>query len=499
MSGTFNPSSPPVLPGVYTHYSAVPGTALPSGAGGLVAIPLTHNWGPANTLTFLGSFGNWESLFGTDESQGRRAVYDAFRGEGVEGRGGASGVYVVRMASSSAAKAVVKLNNPAKANAVTIKGRYPGTRGNRLQIIASAVVAGKQTITVLDGTAELESFSVIIAEENALKLLVAAINAVSPWVEAELVAEGATGIEPGTTALASGADGATLTGEDWTNGVNRLNDVDFALVAPYDLPWTAGEPGASVRATVNLLKAWRLAQAEAGHRFTLVVGGALEEDPATAVQRALEMADPGIITVGGPGVLDETFGKLSSSQLAARIAGIRAQRGETQAAHFARLGGTLPLAKSSGAMPTLTEIVTMVEAGVMCLQRDRYAAAPTRIVKDVNTWAPKPRTPQETERPRRVYGQPKKIQSMQQFANECEQELERTMIGKSTVNNSTRQAAAAFVLKKGGEREKSGAFQSKGITVKPEAGTEADDFVKLKVEIAFGNALAQLFLNASVS
>jgi hypothetical protein len=499
MSGTFNPTALPDLPGVYTRYSAAPSTALPPSPGGIVAVPIVHDWGPANTLVFVPSFGEFENIFGEDDTVGRRAIFDAFRGEGLEGLGGASGVYVVRMAASTAAAGAVILKNPAKAAAVSIKARYKGTRGNRLQILAGPVVEGKQTITILDGTAELESFTIVLAESGSLQNLVSTINAVSLWVEASLTAEGSTGLEPATSPLTGGLDGSTgLTGTDWLSNANLLNNVDFAIFAPYDLPWEPGEPGVAVRATINSLKAWRAEQAKGGHRFEIVFGGALEEDPATAILRAQELNDSPVMTVGGPGVLDELFGKRSSSQLAPRYAGIRAQRGETENADFARLSGCVPLPKSSGAGVTLTEVESMVHAGVISLQRDRYAPAPCRIVKEVTTWAPAPRTPAEAEKPRAIYGRPKNVMSMQQFANEAEELLETTMIGKTVVNDATRAAAAARVLTLGQNRIKSGAFQA-GFKVTPEPGSNSDEFIKLAIEIPFGRALAQLFLDATVS
>jgi hypothetical protein len=498
MSGIFNPSALPDLPGVYTDYEAAPNTTLPPSPGGIVSLPLTHDWGPANQAILLRSFGEWEKVFGTDESAGRRAVYMAFQGEGLEGAGGASAVYVNRMASAEAAAATIALKNPAATAAISVSARYKGTRGNRFKVTASPIVEGKQTITLLDGTAELESFPLEVAETGALKNLVALINAVSPWVEAALTTEGTTGLAAGTFALATGNDGATLVGADWLAGVQAFNDVDFAYLAPFDLPWAPGTPGKTVRETISSLQAWCDEQCNAGHRFTIVFGGALEEEPTTAVSRALELKDPVVMTVGGPGLTDEVFGKLSSSQLAPRIAGIRAQRGETQNAHFARLAGTLPLPKASGSAVTLNEYEEMVGAGVIALQRDRYAAAPTRIVKDVNTWQPADRTTQNEERPRNIYGNPKMVQSMQQFANEAEQDMAVEMIGKVVVNNTTRGIIAARVLKLAQPRIKTGAFQP-GVKVTPEPGSDSDDFVILKVEIAFGRALAQLFLKATVS
>lgn len=498
MSGNYSPSNVPTLPGVYSQTTATPRTTLPPSPGSTVALAVTHNWGPVDTPLVLDSFADWESNFGTDDGPGRTAVYGAFNGEGLEGAGGAGSVIVSRLAGASAHTARRTLKNPAAGNALQLDGIFPGTRGNRLNVTVAPINAGTQEIIILDDTAEIASYTYTIADPGALAGLAAVINAVGEWIRATVVLEGATGLAVGTFAFTIGDSGLTLTGADWVSGASQFNNLDFAFFAPYDLPWAQDVGSLSIRDAVNSLVAWTDDQNDAGHRFTLVVGGDLDELPTDAVARALSISNPNVITIGGPGVDDAIFGSLSSSQLAPRWAGIRAQRGEGHAAHFARLAGTVPRPKPDGTQLSLSEITAMVAGGVVALQRDRWTVAPTRAVKDVNTYAPAKDSAEEAARPRKIWGNPKFVMSIQQFANECEAEMEQEMIGKVIVNEATRQAAAARVLRKAKDRERIGAFQP-GVVVVPAPGTDDDESITLQVTLKFGRALAQLFLNSSVS
>lgn len=496
----------PVLPGVYPTYDAERRTVVPPNAGAAVALPIVHNWGPVGQPAYYEDFGAWEEDYGTDLTPGRIAVHGAFFGEGLEGWGGAGAVLVSRLAASDAAAAFVVLKATGGADALRIAGRYVGTRGNRFSLQVLPIVAGVQEVVLLDGTVELETWTYRIADPGALAGLRDQIGvAAAPLSEnvvATLVADSATGLAVGTFALTAGDDGDVLTGADWTNGVAPFDDFDFAFFAPYDLPWSPAVGAQSIRDAIGTIVAWRDQQEdERGHRFTVVVGGALDELPADAITRAGSLLAPGVMTVGGPGFNDDAFGGLSTSQLAPRIAGIRAQRGEGMSMDMARLAGGTPRLLPTGGRVALSSVVDMVQAGVVVLDRDRWTVAPTRIAADVNTYQPNigSADPDTTpaDRPKSIWGNPKFVLSMQQFANDAQAECEREMIGKVVVNDATRNAAAARVLRLAKAREKVGAF-SPGTVVEVVPGAATDKFVKLKVSLTFGRALTQLFIQATV-
>jgi hypothetical protein len=490
----------PVLPGVYPSYDAERRTVVPPNAGAVVAVPIIHTWGPVGDPQLFESFAQYEDTFGTDESPGRIAVYNAFVGEGLEGAGGAGAVLVSRLAGAAAATAQVVLNDTGAAAALTVRGAHPGTRGNRFSVQVLPVANGVQEVVILDGTVEVETYVFTIADPGARAGLVAQLNT-SDNVAATLGAEGAVALASGTFPLAGGADGNVLTGADWTDGAAGFEFFDFALFAPFDLPWAQGAGAASVRDAISALVAWRDDQESQGHRFTLVVGGALDELPADAIARAQSYANPGVITVGGPGFNDATFGPLSSSQMATRYAGIRAQRGEGMSADMARVAGGVPRPLPTGSIVSLSDVEDMVQAGVIVLTRDRWSVAPTRIAADVNTYQPNigNADPLATpvDRPKAIWGTPKFVLSMQQFANDAQAELEREMVGKVVVNDTTRQAAAARVLRMAKDRERIGAFDP-GTIVEPVPGSDTDTFVVIKVSLTFGRALAQLFIRGTV-
>jgi hypothetical protein len=204
------------------------------------------------------------------------------------------------------------------------------------------------------------------------------------------------------------------------------------------------------------------------------------------------MNNPNVITYGGPGLDDDDLGALSTSQLVPRLAGIHAQRGENQAVHFARLAGTVPRNKTTGAPLSISELEELVVGGVGALQRDRYAVAPTRIVKGVTTY-----TDDTDDMPLAIFGNPKFVTSMHAFANESEAEIEQEMIGKVRVDDSTREAAAARVLRRAKQREDSGAFQV-GTIVEPVPGSDDDEHIQVNATIGFGRALAQVLLQGTV-
>jgi hypothetical protein len=500
MAGEFSDAQRPTLPGVYTRFVATAPQTTPPQAAVTVGIPITSDWGPMDDPRLYGSFQAFAADFGiggvVSDTPGARAVLDAFRGEGLEGRGGAGGVLVARIGGAAAAKAQVVVNNPAPAPALTLRAKYEGARGNALSAVIGPVVSGQQEVTIFDGASELESYTFTIAGPGALAGLAATINSVSKVVEVAVpvTLEGTTGLAAGTLQLVGGNDGATLTTGDHTASWSLFANSDFGFFAPMDIPWAQGatEPAPTNRSLIQSLVAWVQSEVDRGHRFTAFVGGALDELPADGIARAQSLANENIITAAGPGVNDAVYGPRSTSQLAPRIAGIYAQRGEGMAAHYARLAGTTLRNKpAGGGGVTLQDAEDMTNAGAVAIMRDRFVDAPTRLVKSVNTY-----TADTVGKPRRIYGNPKYVLSMQQFANEAEAEVEQEVIGRVIVNQSTRDAAAARVLRLAKKRE--GAAFEPGTQVIALAGSDDDEFVEVQVTLAFGRALAQLFIRGNV-
>jgi hypothetical protein len=497
MAGTYQEALRPTLPGAYTRYVAARPAQVPPAPGKTVALVITHDWGPIDLPVLVGSFQEFQEEFGYSDTTGSRAVYDAFRGEGLEGWGGAGGVLVLRIGGTTAAKAAVTLDNPAAADAFPVTALYEGARGNNLRMVVGPIVSNIQEVSVYDGTTEVESYQYATNVAPALAGLRDLINKLSDNVRVGSgvgFLEGTTGLLAGTFPLTAGNNGDTLVAGDYTTALGQLSSESFAFVGFQDLPWAqgVGAPETAIRGIVASIAAWVQTNHDQGNRFTAAFGGALDELVADALARSATLVNENIITLGGPGVNDDLHGARSTSQLIPRLLGIAAQRGEGAAMHFARLAGTTARPKPAGAGAiTLQDAEQLTNGGVIAIMRDRYAAAPVRLVKAVNTYVA-----DTTDKPRAIYGNPKFVLSMQQFANECEAEIEQELIGKAIVSQETRDAAAARVLRKARAREGT-AFQP-GTIVTPVPGDEDDEHIDVDVTLVFGRALAQLFIRGNV-
>jgi uncharacterized protein YcfJ len=501
MAGEYNDAIRPTLPGAYTRYIAQRPVTPPPAPGTLVALPVTHDWGPMDVATLITDYGHFQEVFGVGgvaaDTPGSRAVYDVFRGEGIAGIGGAGGCILTRFGGAAAAKMSVTLDNPAAADALKLETRYETSRTG-FKVVVSPIVANVQTVDFFEGTSRLESYSYTVNAAPALATLRDLINKTSkvysiPTDATGVIVEGTTGLAAGTFALTGGSDGATLAAGDWTGVWSTFANDDFAFIAPFNVPWsdTVSEPHTTNRAIIAGLVQWVKDENLRGHRVSAVVGGILDESTATALARAAACASEFVITVGGPGVDDELWGALSTAQLVPRVAGIYANRGETQAAHFARLQGTLPRPKSGGGAISTFDAEALTNGGVVAIMRDRYREAPTRLVKSVNTY-----TGDTLTKPRVIYGNPKFVLSMQQFANEVEADAERNIIGRVVLTPKTRDAIAARALRIARAREPLAFSEGTQVTALP--GSDTDEFVVLDVRITFGRALAQLFIQANV-
>src|SRR3954453_21109364 len=100
MAGEYSDAIRPVLPGAYTRYIAERPVTNPPAPGTLVALPVVTDWGPMDEPRLITDYGHYQQEYGVgglaSDNAGSRAVYDAFRGEGIAGIGGAGGVIVTR-------------------------------------------------------------------------------------------------------------------------------------------------------------------------------------------------------------------------------------------------------------------------------------------------------------------------------------------------------------------------------------------------------------------
>lgn len=485
MPGEFDPASLPDDPGVYTRYQAQsPEIILPS-PGSVVCVPFTHDWGPMEEARLLTSWAAFLDLYGDSYTPGHIAVRNAFTGEGLEGRGGAGAVLAFRMGGSAAAKAQRVLQNTTPANAITLSALYEGTRGSNLRVTVQdyAADASKSELILYYGTVEVERYRFADADVTGLA---AEINANSEWITASNVTSGVALTPVASQAFTStaGNDGSTLVAQDWTDMMSKLEVERFSIFAPFDLTDSG---------ILASLKTWALGLNQTGSRAMFVVGGATDESVATATTRATSLNDPNFVNVGVGSVYDDNLinpstGEatvLSTSQLASRIAGVLAQKGDGASATNGRLAG---IRIKNG--PTTSQAKAAFDGGTLVLARDADSLAPTHIRKAVTTYT----TKTDKNKPYLIFRNPKFVRTMHIFEEELE-DWQKDLIGPTAVNDKTRRSVVAEAKAMLNARVARNVIQE-NPTVMPStnpAPSDNDEFVAIDYGIAFGRSVEQVF------
>lgn len=485
MSGVFSKSNRPKAAGSYFNFTAASAAAtVQASVGATVAVGFTHDWGPDGQVVAVDSMAAWQAIYGSSTgTAGYGAVRGAFVGEGLPGYGGAGRVLAYRMCGAAGAKAAVTLQNTTPANAITLTARYKGTRGNALRVTTqnNAVDSAKNDLILLDGTVELERYTYLDADIAAL---VTAINAESAWITATQVV---TGVALGTVsaqAFTGGNDGATLLAADYTAMMALLEAERFGVLAWENL--TDGSILTSV-------KTWAIDLNSRGRRFMVVVGGLANETASTATARGASLNSENFVTVGMGSYRDAVLSAtLSTAQLAPRVAGVIAQRGETRSMTFARFAGLTIVSA-----PTLAEIDTLYAAGVCSLSRDDNTDAPVRLERGVTTYT----TTTDTAKPYAIFRTPRYVRVMHALETELSQWGDQNVVGKATVNDATRRFVVGEVKKRLAEREALGAVQpgwTVAIDPNPPA-TDSDEFVAVQIGLTFGRSAEQVYFSAQVA
>lgn len=509
MAGIFSKDNRPSLPGAYVNYVAKPKATVPISDGTAVAIPITHDWGPADEVVRCASFPEFQAIFGaSDDTDGYRGVRQIFEGEDVDGRGGAGEAVIVRMVGTAAAPAEATFDDvtdPTPVEAITIEGVYPGTRGNDLRITIQDHAADSDfdELIVLDGTRVLETF---VYEDEDITDLAAQINGTgdyvgqaSNWVRATDVTSG-VGLDPvSAVALTGGNDGTTLLSADWTGAAAQLAVEPFAVFAAYKLTddtiaetlvgWAVGTPEAP---GLNLT----------GKRFFALFGGAAAETLSTAVARTEDhLVAPDVINVGIGTVTDSELGPngepydLSTSESLARVAGALAARGEYMSMTHARFSRWTIKA---GATPG--ELLSAFDGGVMAYARDSHPTAPVHIKTGVTTWR-KSDAAADPSKPYRTYRNPKYVRTMHGIETDLTSNTEENILGLRPINNRTREGLIGDAKSVLGSREEQSVIQpgwTVGIDQDPPP-TDEDEFVGLSLGVSFGRSLEQVFFTIAAS
>lgn len=488
----FSKNNRPKLPDAYFNFGNVASTTVPPGAGSTVAIPILHDWGPFKEAKLIQSFPEFQALYGySDTTPGYLAVKQAFIGEGLPGRGGAGAVLVYRFGASTAKKANKALQNTTPATALTITAKYVGTRANALRLTTrvNATDAEKHDLVILDGTTVLEVYTF---SKTNIANAAEQINKLSAWVTAVSNITGVALAIVANQALTEGADGTSPTNGDWVAAIEQLSIERFGVFAPYDL--TTAE-------TIAAIKTWLRDQNDnKGKRFMAVIGGLAAETGTTANSRSETASDPEVINVGIGTYRSPNLGaggiaiELSTSQLAPRIAGILAQKGEYAALTYARLAD---LSIVTG--PTDAEIALAYDAGTLVLARDDDDDAPTHIKVGHSTWGESDASA-EPLKPYKTYREPKYVRTMHGIQTDLSRYFRQNILGLRPVNDDTRDAVVSEAKALLAERQTLGVIQpgwKVGIDQDPPPSDD-DEFVALAMELKFGRALKQVYVTLTV-
>jgi hypothetical protein len=476
MPGVFSKNARPPRPGAYFNWAAAPVETVLPNVGSIVALSVSHDWGPDSVIVATSSFSDFQAKFGpTATTDAYRAVKGAFKGEGISGRGGAGQVLVYRMAAASAAAAALTLGT------LTLTALYKGSYGQNISVtVQTSATSGDDDLIIMVEGLTVETYTYVATDINSVR---DQINANSAWVTATASATG-TAITPATNQpLTGGNDGSTLTPAEYTSMMSVFGTSRFSIFAAGNLVDSA---------ILASLKTWVVQLNQNGKRFMAVVGGDVGDTATVAIARSASLGDPNFVNVGVGTLIDDELGTLSTAQLAPRVAGILAQRGDSKSLTFARLQGT-----SAGTLPTDTDILSCFNGGVVVFSQDSNAISPIRVEKGLTTYTGMT----DPNRPYLIYRNPKFLRTMQGIELEMTDWAAYNAIGELQVNDSTR----AYVIGHAHEvikaRADRGVIQS-GFTVGVDPDpppSDEDEFIAVKYGIAFGRSVEQVFNTIFIS
>lgn len=406
---------------------------LPAAAD-TVMVPLIHDWGPLGAdpggtsgldggAQELLSFDAWAQLYGDSDTPGRTAVAGAFAGENLVGAVGAGAVIAYRMGGSTVAAASVVINTTGVGGvaALTLTGKYKGSRANNftytIDVDPSNVLRDRLRLFYKGAVQETYLYL-----QTDVAGLATAINRRSKMVTAENTEGVATRLAAGSGSLAGGDDGSTIAAADHLAALDALRLAPASILASFDLT------DAPTQATYL---SWVQAQRDASRPVRWVVGGEEGESIDDALSRTAALADPHVVNFGVGTWHDDLLDKdLSTSQLAPRVAGILAARGQSSSITYAKLGGLHAL---PGTAPDDSDVEAAVTGGVTVLMPAAAADADVRIAKGVTTW-----TDDTDTQPVDVFGDPRLVGIMDNYVRDMKSWGDNLGIGQLPVNDDTR-------------------------------------------------------------
>jgi hypothetical protein len=445
----------PENPGTIINFASETTQRPSASIAATVAVPIVHDWGPLGAdegSLRVNSFGEFDAVFGDSDTSGRRAVLGAFIGSGVPGQPGAGSVIVYRDAvAADAKKAALTVKNADDANALTLTARYFGERGDRLSIIIDddpTTEANDRLRLLFDGLT-VERYSYPQADIEAL---VAVINARSKWITATKVATGKALKATAGTSLAGGADGETLTGEEWAATLTALEFEPFSVFVGAALTDEA------IQAAVH---AWVQTQADQMRPIFAVFGGPADETLDEAITRTEDLRSPHVVSLGAGNFHDTFLGSdVNTAEIAPRVAGALAGLSEERSLTNLKFAGLSVIGEA--AVPT-DRLAEAKEAGITAFRRTSSAEAELKVNWGVTTYIDDTVPAMDPA----IFGDPRLVRIIDGFIRGMVEWGDENIVGNTVVNEATK----AAVRSEG--RSRINALRDRGLILPGE--TEAEE------------------------
>ena len=346
MAGIYIEGSSKVLSGVYTLIQAVV-TGIPLGDRGIVTYPFTADWGPINALEpvlYAGEFDKKYNGSGND-SLSAKLIYDnAWKGKPQR-------VLCYRMATETAAKGTLALNDSLTVESLTLETLYPTDRSFEVTVKDSLAIDGAKLIQLIEGGIKLME-----VEETTVAALEEKINA-SKYLRVT-----SKGTDPPTNIV-----GEVFTGGDNGSAITSTEYSSFLdAVEANGKPQAFSLAGVTDSAIIATMEAWTKRVRDAGLYINFVSGGLITWDTDINLGNAesKNFNHRGIINVGN-GVDGYTAAEMAVF-VAARVASIPLNRTVTDvvidynAVNVPLLPGERVKAKEAGTLVFVTDAKGMV-------------------------------------------------------------------------------------------------------------------------------------------
>jgi len=166
MGGKWSPPpNTPIRPGAYVNFESSGSTPVLPGDFGRVGMPIQANWGPANAFVEVITDADRRTTYGIVDGYDNKttaapAAADTSWLITEAIRGGSELVKAYRLVGAGSMAATLTLKDWTGSNELKIDAKYVGTRPNGWTVTVgpSPVFAGKDVLTITEGTTVLESW-----------------------------------------------------------------------------------------------------------------------------------------------------------------------------------------------------------------------------------------------------------------------------------------------------------------------------------------------------